>query len=161
MDNVKNALNNCLKDHDGHIYKLEYDPAKRFYSDERGEQPLVKELSDQMVEQPVFASMSDTFNGFTICLDSLQGNKIEILSYTQNGNSYSGTMRITYYDHFGLNTEDFTYDGYGGFKGLSVNMLGGFHHWYIMQRYKDLEGAIHPKPFITTIEFTTAFSGEI
>ena len=40
-------------------------------------------------------------------------------------------------------------------------MLGGFHHWYIMQRYKDLEGSIHPKPFITTIEFTTTFSGEI
>lgn len=134
---------------------------KRFDFDERKKQALTAKLLSMGVQQPVFNSTSDQTDGFTICLDSIQGNKIEILSYTQIGNSYSGTMKVTYYDHFGLDAGDFTPSGYGSFKALAVNILTGFRQWHILQRWKELEATNHPKPFITTIEVVTTFSGVV
>mgnify|MGYP002409141129 CR=1 FL=1 len=74
-----------------------------------------------------------------------------------NGNSYSGTMRVTYYDHFGLDVNDMT--GNYGYQSLGIQSLLGFHQWFILQHWNDLNADVQPKPFITTIEFEVPFSG--
>jgi len=65
----------------------------------------------------------------------------------------------TYYDHFGLDVNDMT--GRFSFKSLAVTSLLGFRQWFILQHWNDLGATNQPKPFITTIEFTTTFSGVI
>ena len=123
----------------------------------RNTQPVVAKLSERDINPPVFDSPSDKLNGYTICLDSLQGCKIEIISFHPEGSVYGGTFKVTYYDHFGLDSGDFTTDGYSSFKSLAVNSLAGFKQWDILQRWKDLAVTNHPKPFITTVEITDSF----
>ncbi len=158
VGNIKTALDNALGQENGNLTALKYDPAKRFNYKIRKDQPFVAALASLLeYAPPVFNSDSDKLAGFTICLDSLQGNKVEILSYHVNGNSYSGTMRVTYYDHFGLDVNDMT--GNYGYQSLGIQSLLGFHQWFILQHWNDLNADVQPKPFITTIEFEVPFSG--
>jgi len=150
VNNIKNTLEKCLKQNSGNLIALEYDPSKRFDYNLRKQHTFISNMG---YNQPVFNSRSDNTAGLTICLDSLQGNKVEILAFNLNGNSYNGTMRFTYYDHFGLDSDDM--------KGLVVSSLQGFRQWFILQHWNELEATPHPKPFITTIEFTTSFAGSI
>ena len=86
-------------------------------------------------------------------------NKIEITSYDFNGKTYSGTMKITYYDHFGLDIKDM--NGYGGLKEIAIDLLDGFSSWFILQHCKELTFSVQPKPFVTVIEIGVSFIGEI
>ncbi|MCI8388381.1 MAG: DUF3289 family protein [Clostridiales bacterium] len=167
---VKAALDRCLKSNNGNIDEIEYYPSLRFEPDIRSNHPMVYQLahkpipdseSFELVPQPVFNSKSDIFEGFTISLDSLQGNKIEILSYSLNGNNYNGTMRVTYYDHFGLDINDLS-NGYPStFKSLFTANIDGFRQWFILQHWIDLRDYIHITPFVTLIQFDIPFNGTI
>jgi len=134
---------------------------RSFNESARNAQPYVAQLQSMRVLEPSFGSPSDIFSGFTICIDSLHGNKVEILSYSRIGNSYSGTMRITYYDHFGLDLNDVAGGYPGSFANFGVSNLYGFRHWFILQHWNGLGTAVRPKPFITTMEFNASFSGSI
>ena len=150
----KTALNRCLKNFNGSICNLKYNPSIRHDKDLRKSHPFVAMADSMGIKLPVF---DDMFKGFKICIDSLQGAKIEILSYNLVGNSYSGKMKITYYDHFGLDVADLNKDGFAGIVGD----MNGFKNWFILQHYNNLNTNIHPKPFVTVIEIEESFSGEI
>lgn len=98
--------------------------------------------------------------GLTLCLDSLYGNKIEVVDYYATETGYSGKLKFTFYDHFGLGRSDLATKKYGG---IECGHFEGFRQWYILQHWEDLDcesnNDTHPKPFITQIVFTVEFSG--
>ena len=158
IDNIKNVLNQTLTKYKGDITSLKYNPEIRFNPVLRDAQPIVQAFNSIGILQPVFGSWNDRINGFSVCLDSLQGNKIEILSYSLDGNKYHGIMRVTYYDHFGVDKSDLSLEKDWLIKPAEFQ---GFRQWFILQHFQDLGASVQPKPFITTIEITEPFSGVI
>ena len=144
VDSFKNQLNNLIKNYHGNISSLKYTARNRT------NHPMVQKLRDNDIYEPVFDTLSDKINGLTICIDSLWGNKVEIISYKNSANGYEGILKFTLYDHFGLNEIDV----------VKYNKWGyGFTSWYILQHYS---GYAHSyKPFITLIEFEVPFSGQL
>ena len=144
VDAVKKQIANLLSTYKGDIYKLQYTASTRVSN------PLVQKMRANSINQPVFNKSSDLINGLTVCVDGLWGNEIIVKSYTCNGSTYSGVLTFTLYDHFGLDQADV--EKYGG-------TLPGFRDWYILQHYKEYNGAY--KPFVTFMSFDVNFSGTI
>ena len=94
--------------------------------------------------------------GLTLALDGFYGNKIKLKDFQNTGNTYSGILEFTFYDHFGLDTPDLTDVKFGN---LTAGALPGFKQWFILQHWKDLEGNVQPKPFVTNVSFSVQFSG--
>lgn len=67
-------------------------------------------------------------------------------------------MRVTYYDHFGVDKSDLSLEKDWLIKPAEFQ---GFRQWFILQHFQDLGASVQPKPFITTIEITEPFSGVI
>ncbi len=109
------------------------------------------------VARPVYNTSSDKTNGLTICVNDTWGNYIEIKNYTFNGTSFSGTLRYTIYDHFGLNDTDVT-GAYGGLSWI-FGYTAQFSAWFVLQHYTECNRQY--KPFITYIETEVSFSGTI
>lgn len=142
------SLKNCLKENNVDIDSLEYDTSKRFYPELRKDQTFLEELSTHNGgHMPVF---DDLFTGYKICIDSLHSTKIEVTSFSKTALIYSGVVRITYYDHFGLDIADI--DDY------IINTFFGFRQWFIMQHWKDLGVNPQPKPFVTRMTIESAFA---
>lgn len=102
--------------------------------------------------------------GLSMCLNGLYGNKFQIESYTISQNSYSGTIKFRFYDHFGLDTLDLTANKLEdmGLQGkLATGSCPAFRQWYILQHWNELDASVQPKPFVTIIEFSVPFSGVI
>jgi len=70
-------------------------------------------------------------------------------------------MKVTYYDHFGLDETDVSGDGPNWLKNFVIDSLLGFKQWFILQRLDRLNAPVQPKPFITLMEFEVPFSGVI
>lgn len=140
---IETYVKELMNEYDGDISKLAYSVSTR------GDNPLVKKLSDNNVFSPVYNTPSDTANGLRICLDSLWGNKVEVSEFTVSGSSYTCTLHYTLYDHFGLDAEDVVKFGY----------LAGFGSWYILQHYSAYNGDY--VPYLTLIEFDVSFTGAI
>ena len=94
--------------------------------------------------------------GLTLAIDGFYGNKIRLKDFRNTGNTYSGNLEFTFYDHFGLDTSDLADTKYGN---MTAGMLPGFRQWYILQHWSDLEGTTQPKPFVTNVSFSVSFSG--
>lgn len=141
---VKNQITDLLSEYNGDIYKLRYTASTRTNN------PLVQKMRANNINQPVFNTATDKIKGLTFCVNGLWGNEIIVKSYTCNGSSYSGTLTFTLYDHFGLNEPDI--EKYGGIHE-------GFRDWYILQHFKDYNGAY--KPFVSKMSFDVSFSGTI
>lgn len=104
--------------------------------------------------------LEDTHNGLTLMINDTWGNYIEIEDYKFDGNNFSGKIKFTIYDHFGLDPEDiekskkflkvFNYD----FKDQD-----GFAAWFTLQHYEIFE--LGYRPFITYLEYEESFSGSI
>lgn len=144
IKSVKAEINEALKESDGNIGAL------RYSSEDRGNNPLVTKLRRDKVHEPVFNTFNDKLEGLTICVDGLWGNLIQVKSYHLDGNTYSGVLHFTLYDHFGLDEAD-------------VNKYGdtwpGFSSWYILQHLNSYNQQY--KPFLTVIEFDESFSGTL
>ena len=72
--------------------------------------------------------------------------------------TYSGEMKFTFYDHFGLDANDLTADHFG----ISPEYMGPFRQWYILQHWIDLEvpnSRLLPKPYVAVISYTVPFEG--
>lgn len=121
----------------------------RYVVSNRDSNPLVELMRNNEINQPVYNTANDKITGLTICIDGLWGNQIEVKSYSQSGNSYSGVLSFTLYDHFGLDAADVEKYGF----------LAGFRSWYILQHNKEYNGSY--KPFVTKINFDVPFSGVI
>jgi hypothetical protein len=107
--------------------------------------------------RPVYNTTADKTNGLSVCINDTWGNYIEIKNYTCNGTTFSGTLRYTIYDHFGLDDPDVT-GGYGGLTWL-FGYTAQFSAWYVLQHYTSANSQY--KPFITYIETEVPFSGTI
>lgn len=143
IEAVKNCIYQLLNLYNGDIMQLYYVASDRDYN------PLVQLMDSKKIDPPFYNTANDKVTGLTICLDGLWGNKIEVKSYSKMGNSYSGVLSFTLYDHFGLDAADV--EKYG--------LLPGFRSWYILQHNKNYNGAY--KPFVTMINFDVPFSGTI
>ncbi len=140
---VKKCISQLLNQYNGDIMALDY------IASNRKNNPLVQLMQNNKIYQPVYNTANDKITGLTICIDGLWGNQIEVKSYSKTGNTYSGVLSFTLYDHFGLDAADVEKYGY----------LVGFRAWYILQHNKEYNGAY--KPFVTTIYFEVPFSGTI
>ena len=162
VNHLTAILKDLLRTKSYHVMELKYYPEDRFNEDVRKKQPVVKALKDAKVPQPVFCEDADRTAGFTICLNGLQGNKVEVTQYTIESvaNTYSCTIRVTYYDHFGLDKRDMQLDSYD-FPFIEPGRLAGFQQWFILQHWTGLNAEVQPKPFITTISFETTISGRL
>lgn len=94
--------------------------------------------------------------GLTLSIDEWYGNKIEFETFESDSITFSGTLRFTFYDHFGLDTSDLRDEIYSGMK---AGELPGFRQWYILQHWSELNATVQTKPFVTLVSFTVSFSG--
>ena len=105
---------------------------------------------------PNFSSAADILGGTTIAINDVWAGKAEITKYEKFGNFFKGTIRITLFDHFGLDAPDIGPDPTNGhIKPYGV--LPGFRAWFILQHYDRFAF----KPFVTVMEMDYPFSGEI
>ena len=65
-------------------------------------------------------------------------------------------MRVTYYDHYGLDVRDIDGTSFLPWNPASEN---GFRQWFILQHWDNLGAS--PKPFVNVMDDTIAFSGTI
>ncbi|HWP79896.1 MAG TPA: DUF3289 family protein, partial [Candidatus Acidoferrum sp.] len=105
------------------------------------------------IDDPNFNTEPDLFGGLTICLNGTWGYTVDIADYKFDGKNYSGTLRYTVYDHFGL--DEFDISGRNWYKGA----YAPFAAWYALQYYEGCEGKY--KPFVTYMNFEVPFSGSI
>lgn len=105
---------------------------------------------------PNFSSGADIIGGTTIAINDVWAGKAEITKYEKFGNFFKGTIRITLFDHFGLDAPDIGPDPTTGHI-KPYGLLPGFRAWFILQHYKRFSF----KPFVTVMEMDYPFSGEI
>ena len=145
----------------GNIDNLAYDEDLWIKPIERASHPLVKAMNlaiENGVTElylPVYG-LKNGVPGLTFAIDVFYGNKIEIESFESSEEGYSGTLKFTFYDHFGLDTYDMTKPI---FQNVTVAAFPGFRQWYILQHWKDLEGSVQPQPFVTNVSFSVPISG--
>ena len=96
--------------------------------------------------------------GLSLAINGWYGNKIEIESFEINGNQYYGTLLFTFYDHFGLDTQDLSQIHQ---FNLTCGYFPGFRQWFIIQHWNDLDAQIQPKPFVTIVSFSVSISGSL
>ncbi len=150
VNGVTDIVNAYIESHNGDISGLAYINGTE---EERRQGVLVDGMDKRDLFEPVY---NDTFGGLQICVDSLYGNRIEMTSYSLEGNNYEYTLRFTLYDIYGLDSGDIE-----GKKiiddVLGFGILGGFRRWYILQ-HCNLYGGKH-QPFITYIVFEKTVRG--
>ena len=165
---VVSLLKNYIENHRGDVSELYYDENLWIKPLERNQHPLVsamkaelKKNDDSPIREPFYNATNDG-GVLGLCIDSLYGNKFEIESYISDSTQYSGVLKFTFYDHFGLDSDDlsnkkvvFDFLEIGFIPGL----LSAFRQWYILQHWENLEADTQPKPFLTLITFTVPFSG--
>lgn len=150
------------------ISKNKQSIANLAYDDELWDQPI-KRASHPLVSAMITAiengakelnmpcyTYKDGNWGLTLAIDSLYGNKIELENFQSTDTTYSGALKFTFYDHFGLDTSDLTNSKYGLY---APELIRGFRQWFILQHWNNLEGEIQPKPFVTKVSFSVPFSG--
>ena len=169
VNSIVDLLTDYLSQNNGDIASLYYDEDLWTLIEERSNHPMVNMMSEfrysngNKLWQPVYG-YNNGVPGLALCIDSLYGNKFSVEEYNLSGNSYSGSLRFRFYDHFGLDTLDLTANK------LENSIIGGeiyagiipaFRQWYILQHWNDLQSDVQPVPFVTIIEFSIPFSGTI
>lgn len=112
---------------------------------------------DESLYLPCY-SYNNGVPGLTLAIDSWLGDKIEIVRYETDEETYSAVLRITFYDHFGLDTSDLSDKKYGS---LTAGKLPGFRQWFIIQHWDELEATVQPKPFVTVVSVDIAIGGSL
>ena len=135
INSNKSIITEYIETHGGDIWS--------FYSSSDFRQDMYD------VPRPAYGTAADMLNGLMICLHDTWGYYVNIKDYSSDGETYSGTIHFTIYDHFGLDDNDVETFGW----------TQGFSAWYTLQHYTGCEGAY--KPFVTYIEFDVSISGTI
>ncbi len=160
---VTELIKSKISQYNGNIYLLRYDEELWVNPIQRNDHVIVKAMKPTNGQGvlPNFALPYYGFNngvpGLTLAIDGWYGNKIEIVSFEKNGSSYYGTVRFTFYDHFGLDTADLSEEKYGD---LVAGTMPGFRQWYILQHWDALGVYNHPKPFVTIVSYDVEISGQ-
>ena len=105
---------------------------------------------------PAFHSISDIYGGLTITINDVWAAKAELVQYDRVGRYYTGKVRVTFYDHFGLDLPDVGPDSTNG-SIKKYGMLLGFRSWFILQHLKQFGY----KPFITVMEMDYPIKGTL
>lgn len=105
VNGVISLIKNYISDNNGDISGLYYDSNLWVQPTLRDMHPLVSEMQDEELYLPSYGH-NNGVPGLSLAINGWYGNKIEIESYTVSGNMYSGTLRVVFYDHFGLDTPD-------------------------------------------------------
>ena len=161
VDAVVGLLNNYLSQNSGNISGLYYDENLWTNPILRRQHPMVNAMAQGIANgrtelQEPYYGHDNGVPGLTLAIDSWYGNKFEIVSFNKSGNSYSGTLRFSFYDHFGLDTSDLEDKKYGN---MQAGFVPGFRQWYILQHWSGLAASVQPKPFVTKVSFTIPFQG--
>lgn len=133
-----------------HIFQKEFEnKLKDAIKTCRGDVNHIRFNKDVRVKNRLFfQSMRDILGGLTIATNDIWAWTAEIVEYKFDGLDYSGTYRLTLYDHFGLDEPDVDYS-------KKYGHLVGFRSWFILQH---LKGFAY-KPFMTVVEVKQSFSG--
>ena len=157
VNGVISLIKNYISDNNGDISGLYYDSNLWVQPTLRDMHPLVSEMQDEELYLPSYGH-NNGVPGLSLAINGWYGNKIEIESYTVSGNMYSGTLRVVFYDHFGLDTPDLSQER--GWN-MQAGMAAGFRQWYILQHWDSLGATPQPKPYVTIASYTVAFSGTL
>jgi Protein of unknown function (DUF3289) len=103
----------------------------------------------QQIARPIFNEASDIWRGgLTIAINDVWAYDIDMVKYDREGDNYQATLRLTLWDHFGLDRPDL--------EKIYVN-AAGFRAWFVLQ-HMDEYGY---KPFKVKIPLTYTFSGHL
>lgn len=109
---------------------------------------------------PAFNTTADRYlgwlnGGLTMAINGVWAGKAEITQFEQAGNVYRGNVKVTFYDHFGLDLPDVGPDPDTG-RIKEYGGLVGFRSWFILQ-HLDKFGY---KPFLTVVEMNYPIKGK-
>jgi hypothetical protein len=107
--------------------------------------------------RPRFNTAADRLNGLSICVNDTWGCFIDLQNYVFDGIRFSGSLRFTIYDHFGLDYSDVAEDEYD--LNWFIARWPGFAAWFVLQHYENTEERF--KPFISYFERVFSFNGTI
>lgn len=155
-------FNKFIAENNGDLTSLNY-----YNYDNRQNAPLVKKMKTEIengnknLNEPTF---TEIFSGLGICVDSLYGNRVEVISYEFDGTNYKYKLKFTMYDIYGLNEDDLTkgtkiHPPFGSVNLPNLNIGSGFKSWYILQHLDDYNGAY--QPYINYMTFEKIFEGSI
>ncbi|MFP1724275.1 DUF3289 family protein [Lonsdalea quercina] len=122
---------------------------------EKWMQPYKKE-NENKLRPPAFHRTSDIIGGLTMSINDVWAAKAELVKYDRVGRFYTGKVRVTFYDHFGLDIPDIGPDPTNG-SIKKYGMLAGFRGWFILQHMKQFGY----KPFITVMEMDYPIKGTL
>ncbi|MFN8396717.1 MAG: DUF3289 family protein [Bacteroidia bacterium] len=101
----------------------------------------------KLIGNPHFNTPSDTWRGgLTIAINDVWAYDLDLMDYDRQGDNYSAKVKLTLYDHFGLDRPDVE---------KKYRYLAGFRAWYVLQHLKGY------KPFIVDIPLEYSFSGKL
>ncbi|MFP1785901.1 DUF3289 family protein [Lonsdalea quercina] len=118
--------------------------------------PQYQKPGENILRPPTFHSFKDIYAGLTITINDVWAAKAELVQYNRVGRFYTGKVRVTFYDHFGLDLPDIGPDPTNG-SIKKYGMLLGFRSWFILQHLKQF-GC---KPFITVMEMDYPIKGTL
>lgn len=113
------------------------------------------------VGTPKYKQLADYLNGLKICIDDTWGVSVEIYDYKFDEKKFSGTIRYTIYDHFGLDSADVSQDktttkfNFGNIYGE----VDGFASWYVLQHYYSWTDEF--VPFVDYVIIDVPFEGGV
>ncbi len=110
-----------------------------------------------------YSDVIDNWEGLALSIHDVWATDLSIKDYSFDGKNYKGTIKLTLYDHFGLNeldidnSKDLIYiKDYGFVKANSIPL---FRAWYLLQHNEKYGGKY--KPFITVVELEYPFEGSV
>ncbi len=142
VNNTIRVLSSSINDHEGDIASLALNTS------------FINNIDN--VSEPAYNTSSDYSNGLKIALNGIWGYDMDVVEYEFDGVNYSGTIRYTIFDHFGLDEGDITD------SSITSEFLGytaQFGSWFVLQRYVNCNSQY--KPFVTYIVFEKNFGGSI
>lgn len=143
MENVKDIVVSTLKKNGGNLNALKY------YVGSKDKKDTIQYCINTY-DKPMFNTWKDKMDGLTICINDTWAHNVEITDYQFDGVFFKGKVKITIYDHFGLDVRDV--------EKIYV-YLAGFRSWFVLQHYDFFDGKY--LPFVDIMEFEESFEGRV
>ncbi len=83
-------------------------------------------IKENLEGNPRFNESLDNINGLRISLNDIWSYDIKVVSFREINGRWEATIKLTLYDHFGLDSKDIADNPY-------ANIFPAFNSWYILQ----------------------------
>ncbi|MCS3768349.1 hypothetical protein HNP12_002423 [Aeromonas hydrophila] len=151
--NIVEGVNRKIKEMKSDINGIPlHDWYKRY---DGGQPPKLFAFNNRLSVSQERGIESDVLNGLTMAINGIWAGKAEITRFERAGAHYKGNVKITFYDHFGLDLPDVGPDPDTG-DTKPYGLLPGFRSWFILQHLDTLAY----KPFVTVVELNYPIQGE-